>query len=79
MKVDFLDSAFATLHIGLIGFDFDIFRAEFCFKTGIEYELNTLKVSENIYYVKLIVIFLNVTPVEAATCISNIVSICLFS
>ncbi|KAI0234744.1 hypothetical protein LSAT2_014923 [Lamellibrachia satsuma] len=43
MKVDFLDSAFATLHIGLIGFDFDIFRAEFCFKTGIEYELNTLK------------------------------------
>ena len=44
MKVDLLDEAFATLHIGLIGFDFDIFRLDFCFNGGTEYDLNILKV-----------------------------------
>ena len=45
LKVDILDSAFATLHIGIIGFDLDIFKAELCMKGHIEYGLNILKVS----------------------------------
>ena len=40
-----MDSVFATLHIGIIGFDLDIFKAELCMKGHIEYELNILKVS----------------------------------
>ena len=36
--------AWATVHVGIIGFDFDMFRAELCFKGGIEYGLNILKV-----------------------------------
>ena len=38
--------AWATVHVGIIGFDFDMFRAELCFKGGIEYGLNILKVIE---------------------------------
>ena len=44
LDVDILDSAFATIHIGIFGIDFDIFRGELCFKGGIEYGLNILKV-----------------------------------
>ena len=44
LQVDVLDSAFATIHIGLFGIDFDIFRGEICFKGGIQYGLNILKV-----------------------------------
>ena len=44
MKIDVLDSAYAVMHVGIIGFDLDIFRAELCFKGGIEYDLNILKV-----------------------------------
>ncbi|KAI0217504.1 hypothetical protein LSAT2_030722 [Lamellibrachia satsuma] len=43
LQVDVLDSAFATIHIGLFGIDFDIFRGEICFKGGIQYGLNILK------------------------------------
>ena len=45
MKVDVMDSAFATLHIGIIGFDLDLYKAELCMKGHIDYELNILKVS----------------------------------
>ena len=31
-----MDSVFATLHIGIIGFDLDIFKAELCMKGQIE-------------------------------------------
>ena len=44
LDVDILDSAFATIHIGIFGIDFDIFRGELCFKGGIQYGLNILKV-----------------------------------
>ena len=45
MKIDIMDSAFATLHVGIIGFDLDLYKAELCMKGHIEYELNILKVS----------------------------------
>ena len=45
LKVDILDSAFATLHFGFIGFDLHLFKAELCMKGHIEYGLNILKVS----------------------------------
>lgn len=44
-KVDIHDAAWATLHIGLLGFDYDVFRAEICFKGDIHYEVNILAVS----------------------------------
>ena len=44
LDIDILDSAFATAHIGIIGYDFDFFRAELCVKGGIDYGLNILKV-----------------------------------
>ena len=40
-----MDSAFATLHIGIIGFDLDLYKAELCMKGHIDYGLNILKVS----------------------------------
>ena len=45
LKIDVMDSVYATIHIGLFGFDVDIFRGELCFKGGIQYGLNILKVS----------------------------------
>ena len=43
--VDVHDGTWATIHVGILNFDFDIFRAEICFKGKIEYELNILGVS----------------------------------
>ncbi|KAK2165104.1 hypothetical protein NP493_1383g00012 [Ridgeia piscesae] len=42
-KIDVLDTAWAEVHVGIFGLNYDIFRAELCFKGGIEYELNILK------------------------------------
>ena len=44
LDVDILDSAYASAHIGIIGYDIDFFRAEICVKGGIDYGLNILKV-----------------------------------
>ena len=44
--VDVHDGAWVTVNIGILNYNFDLFRAEICFKGKIEYELNILKVSK---------------------------------
>ena len=44
LKVNIHDAAWATIHVGILGFDLTIFKAEICFKGGIEYHLNMLAV-----------------------------------
>lgn len=44
-KVTVEDKAWATVHVGIFGFDLDIFRAELCYKGEIGYDLNILAVS----------------------------------
>ena len=48
MKLDVMDSAFVTLHVGLIGKDYDIVKAEVCMKGHVGYDLNILKVNFSI-------------------------------
>ena len=48
MKLDVMDSAFVTLHVGLIGKDYDIVKAEVCIKGHVGYDLNILKVNFSI-------------------------------
>ena len=45
-KIDVLDTAWAEVHVGIFGLNYDIFRAELCYKGGIEYGLNILKVRQ---------------------------------
>ena len=45
MYLDLLDEAFATLHIGIIGLDHDIFKLVFCFHMDLQYDRNILKVN----------------------------------
>ena len=45
LKVDVYDGAWVTINIGILNYNFDLFRAEICFKGQIEYELNILKVN----------------------------------
>ena len=42
--VDVHDGAWVTVNVGILNYNFDLFRAEICFKGKIEYELNILKV-----------------------------------
>ncbi|KAK2165040.1 hypothetical protein NP493_1368g00013 [Ridgeia piscesae] len=42
-KIDVLDTAWAEVHVGIFGLNYDIFRAQLCYKGGIEYGLNILK------------------------------------
>lgn len=38
------DEAYAKVHLGFVGINYDFFVARICFKGGAHYELNILKV-----------------------------------
>ena len=42
---DIFDKAYATIHLGFLGMDLHLFKAELCFKGSIKYDLNILAVS----------------------------------
>ena len=43
--MDVLDKAWVTAHLGILGFDYHLFKAELCFRGDIKYDLNMLAVS----------------------------------
>ena len=43
-ELNIYDKAWATVHLGLLGFDFHIFLADLCYKGSIGYDLNILEV-----------------------------------
>ena len=45
LLVDVFDTAYAIMHMGIIGQNLELIKAELCFKGKIEYELNILAVS----------------------------------
>ena len=51
MKLDVMDSSFITFHVGLLGKDYDLVKAELCMKGHVGYQLNILKVNFSITYV----------------------------
>ena len=40
------DAAWVTIHMGIVNKDFDLIRAQLCFKGKIKYDLNILAVRE---------------------------------
>jgi len=44
LKVNIHDEAYARVHLGMIGKNFDFFLARLCFKGKTEYNLNILQV-----------------------------------
>lgn len=45
LKVRVHDEAYARVHVGILGVNFDFFVARVCFKGGTEYNINILQVA----------------------------------
>lgn len=47
VKIKVHDEAYARVHLGFVGYNFDFFVARVCFKGGAEYSINIFQVRMN--------------------------------
>lgn len=53
LKVRVHDEAYARIHVGILGFNYDFFLARVCFKGSTEYNINILQVKGVLNNLKL--------------------------